>query len=290
MNKQFLTIKLLSFFIGFLCSISSWSESIGKVIASKGECYAVLANHKFPVKRGDSIERNEKFITGSNGFLQLRFIDKSITALRPNSEFQIEQYNLGDTNHKTGEFQARLIKGQFRQLTGSIAKKNPRHYKIKTPLSSVGVRGTYFGYRTIEAGNNIYEFSGCWRGQALLTTSHAWLSIGSNALFTYGYVNAENLTPIGLIDEPDFLEGLIPSLGARLDDFSQETMDFQYAVNDSVNKGADFEDSVARFEDIDIITDMQQLLELQALSEGEEPFPGPLVPPIIPIPPEPPVT
>ncbi|CEK10782.1 FecR family protein [Legionella hackeliae] len=283
-NKPLVTL-VSAFFLASIFTQQLFAEVIGKILAQKGECFAFIGSRKLSLKQGDPVVRDEKLVTGTDGFLQLRLMDKSIVALRPNSEYQINQYNF--SNDKNSTYQASLQKGQFRQLAGLIAKKNPTAYKIQTPLSTLNVRGTYFGHRIVDQQS--IEVSGCWHGLALVRTPHSWLSIGPNAPFKYSYLDPEKHTPIGLAEEVGILEGLIPD-NENLN--LLETIDFQETLNDFLNDISGFEQSVAAIEDIELITDLQQLNELQDIANEEplppEPEPEP-EPPEPPVPPEPPI-
>jgi hypothetical protein len=57
------------------------------------------------------------------------------------TKYQVEAYRykaLLKKDHYTGN----LLEGGFRNLSGSIAKKNPNEYEQKTPTATLGLRGT----------------------------------------------------------------------------------------------------------------------------------------------------
>ncbi len=124
------------------------------------------------LKKGDTVFPQEVLSTGPNSYLNLRYSDGSFTLIRPNSRLQIESYafkadkeqetdaknKAAPTDKKTtaskivvtktgrasSESKAtfRLLKGGLRAVTGLIGKLNRDQYSLKTPVATIGIRGT----------------------------------------------------------------------------------------------------------------------------------------------------
>lgn len=125
--------------------------------------------------KGADVFAGEVINTGPNSYANLRFRDGSFILLRPNSRFQIEQYEYqGETvasssGANTGANQAsqpsapstatassgsgsgdqdvgraffRLLKGGFRAVTGLVGKVDRNAYRVATPVATIGIRGT----------------------------------------------------------------------------------------------------------------------------------------------------
>ena len=75
------------------------------------------------------------------------FKDESIVTVRPKSQFKVEEF-LFDQNSKKATLN--LTKGGLRIITGKISKNQPENYRLKTPVASMGVRGTRFDARLCE--------------------------------------------------------------------------------------------------------------------------------------------
>lgn len=98
-----------------------------------------------PLYAGDSVVTQEK------GRAQILFIDGAKVALKPSTEFVIESYNAPATNSQGGLVASNaksssavlgLLKGGMRAVSGSITKVNPDGMSIKTPVATMGIRGT----------------------------------------------------------------------------------------------------------------------------------------------------
>lgn len=120
--------------------------------------------------KGADVFAGEVINTGPNSYANLRFRDGSFILLRPNSRFQIEQYEYqGETvpastkttrasrpdpaaattstasatgDQDVGRAFFRLLKGGFRAVTGLVGKVDRNAYRVATPVATIGIRGT----------------------------------------------------------------------------------------------------------------------------------------------------
>ena len=67
--------------------------------------------------------------------------------MRPDSTLEINRY--AHTDSDNGALLS-LVKGGLRAVTGAIAKREPESYKVKTPVATLGVRGTEYYLRICE--------------------------------------------------------------------------------------------------------------------------------------------
>jgi len=92
---------------------------------------------------GDKIHQNEVIVTGEESEAELILDDETKLAVGPSSEIVPDSF-IYDPNKEGGEIIINAAKGAFRFITGKSAKSA---YTIKTPASTIGVRGTTFdGY------------------------------------------------------------------------------------------------------------------------------------------------
>ena len=139
------------------------SQQVGVVVESSG---SVIAVDKRKVSRKLSISSpvylGDKIVTGENGSVRLRMIDEAILDLRCFSIMVIEEYALNNSNRKSI---LNLLQGSLKKITGKIGKMTEDVYQLKTPLASVGVRGTEYALRvfqskgcggTIDADDGLY--------------------------------------------------------------------------------------------------------------------------------------
>ncbi len=94
------------------------------------------------LKRGSSIDSGDTIKT-RRGIAHLRFSDGSYTALKPNSVFRIDEYAFEEKKAAAGKSFFSILKGGFRSITGLIGRSNPRGYRLRTPVATIGIRGTH---------------------------------------------------------------------------------------------------------------------------------------------------
>lgn len=117
----------------------AFAERIGVASAVKNK---VTGNGR-ALSSGDGVFQNEIVKTAASSSAQLLFLDETSMTVGPNSLVALDRF-VYDPNRKTGNVVLNVTKGAFRFVTGSASS---RSYKVKTPVATIGVRGTIFeGY------------------------------------------------------------------------------------------------------------------------------------------------
>ncbi|MBE9560520.1 MAG: FecR domain-containing protein [Proteobacteria bacterium] len=124
-------------------------KKVGTVAESSG---SVIAVDKRKISRklakGDPVYLGDKVITGEEGFVRLKMIDDAVLDLRCFSIMVIEQYALNSTSRRSI---LNLLQGSLKKVTGQIGKMTEDVYELKTPVASVGVRGTEYALRVFQS-------------------------------------------------------------------------------------------------------------------------------------------
>lgn len=124
-------------------------KKVGTVAESSGN---VIAVDKRKISRklakGDPVYLGDKVITGEEGSVRLKMIDDAVLDLRCFSIMVIEQYALNSTNRRSI---LNLLQGSLKKVTGQIGKMTEDVYELKTPVASVGVRGTEYALRVFQS-------------------------------------------------------------------------------------------------------------------------------------------
>lgn len=92
------------------------------------------------LKKGDALFEGDAIATTADGELHANLTDGGVIAVRPNTQLRITRYQANGEANDTSIFN--LVKGSFRSITGWIGRTNPAGYLIRTPTSTLGVRGT----------------------------------------------------------------------------------------------------------------------------------------------------
>lgn len=147
--KLFAMIALVSFglllFAFSARAASSGVPIIGQVVWVSGAVKAVSTNNVTRVlERRSPIYEHDTIVTDASGSGQIVFTDSSTVALRNSTTYKIDQYNYNKQSPNDNKYVSTLVKGGFRTITGLISKGKPDSYEIKTPVATIGVRGTEY--------------------------------------------------------------------------------------------------------------------------------------------------
>ncbi|TQF70959.1 FecR family protein [Pseudoalteromonas luteoviolacea] len=133
----------------FMCfSISA--EQVAKTMLAKHNVVATKDEKLRTLKRKSSIFNNDSIATGKLARAQFRFSEGTILTLGADTQFLVSEFNHGHSQ-KEPSASFEFVAGAFRVVTGEITKVARPNFKIKTPLGSIGIRGTDFW------GGNLYD-------------------------------------------------------------------------------------------------------------------------------------
>lgn len=124
-------------------------KKVGAVLEQEGSVVAVDQRKvSRKLAKGDPVFLGDKVITGETGYVRLKMIDEAVLDLRCFSIMVIEQYALNDTSRSSI---LNLLQGSLKKVTGQIGQMTEDVYELKTPLASVGVRGTEYALRVFQS-------------------------------------------------------------------------------------------------------------------------------------------
>jgi hypothetical protein len=127
------------------------AETAGKVSFVTGNVTATTPDGQSrALRRGDAINGGDRIET-RGGRLQIRFTDGGFVALQPNTVFGVDQYLYANKAPEETSLFFSLLRGGMRTITGAIGKVNKQSYKVRTPVATIGIRGT--GYRATTTDN-----------------------------------------------------------------------------------------------------------------------------------------
>ena len=92
------------------------------------------------LRKGERLYEGDAVLTAADGEMHAELTDGGVIAVRPNTQLRITRYQANGEATDTSVFN--LVKGSFRSITGWIARGNPAGYQIRTPTTTIGVRGT----------------------------------------------------------------------------------------------------------------------------------------------------
>jgi len=184
-------MKHLTTVLTTLLCVSFYSQAnttaAGKTILARGAVVATDATseQQRPLKRRDTVYGVDKITTGEKSKAQFSMSDGGLIALKENSVLNIANYEF-DAGTQQGSASIELIKGGLRSISGVI-KKNGGSYNVKTPVGSIGIRGTHFELQLVDGD----MYVAVWDGAIDLTLQdNSILSLGSNEAFSFAQVTS----------------------------------------------------------------------------------------------------
>lgn len=90
---------------------------------------------------GDKIFLGDNIETGPNAGMQIMLLDETIFIIGPSAGMVIDEF-VYDPASSTGQVTASIVKGAFRFVSGRVAKDRPQNMSVRTPMGTIGIRGT----------------------------------------------------------------------------------------------------------------------------------------------------
>jgi hypothetical protein len=138
-------------------------DRIGVAAMTKNDVAQVQGTRRSPIGQGDGIFRDEVVRTGVVSAARLVFSDKTNLSIGPTATVTLDKFVFaGETSYSKATVE--LSKGAMRFVTG---QSNKPAYEIKTPVATIGVRGTIVDIRHQNGETTVALQQGavtiCWR-------------------------------------------------------------------------------------------------------------------------------
>jgi hypothetical protein len=114
----------------------------GVVLMAKGVATAKGADGvERKLDRKSAINVGDTLTTGAASDVSLRMKDGTVIALGADTQFAVNAYSSKQAGDAADSAALKLVKGSLMQVSGSMDKAS---YKLETPVSTLGIRGTIF--------------------------------------------------------------------------------------------------------------------------------------------------
>lgn len=114
------------------------AQQIGVAAAVNNQVDGLSGSSTRRLAAGSSVFANERVRTGDASTAQLLFLDKTTVSIGPKAELTLDKF-VFDPNRGRGQVVLDVLRGSVRFATGS---QNPSNYSIKTPVATIGIRGS----------------------------------------------------------------------------------------------------------------------------------------------------
>ncbi len=150
------------------------TEVTGEVIAVQADGTVVTLALDDPVYQGDVIE------TGEGAALAITFVDETVFSLGQSARMVMDSFVFDPTTHD-GASMVSVLEGVFMFVSGEVAASNPDAMMVRTPVMTIGVRGTSVaGESGAEGGLNT----------VVLLPDPGGISVGAVVVQTFGGADA----------------------------------------------------------------------------------------------------
>ena len=189
--------------------------AIGKVETAVGPVFVTRADgSRAQIQIGDPVFQGDQLETGIGGRVGLIFLDQSIFAMAENGEMVLDEA-IYDAEAETGSMQISVLHGVFTVVSGLIAKVDPDAMVVKTPVATIGIRGTQLGI-DIADGENLevvlLEEADGFIGEAVIANAAGIQILGQRFQVTSVNGRAGAPSPVRTADEAE----IVAKYGAAL--------------------------------------------------------------------------
>lgn len=133
----------------------AFATPIGSAINVRPQASLEMGAETVTLAIGKEVESNNKVVTGPAGATRLKFLDSSVLDVGEGATVTLDEFVY--SGNKADKAALTMTKGAFRWVTGHSEKKN---YDLKTPIASIGIRGTDFRVDTNDGLTTIRLNSG----------------------------------------------------------------------------------------------------------------------------------
>lgn len=111
--------------------------------ATQGTVTVIRGGKTLAAKPGFKLEEGDAISTKAGQRVGITFIDDTRMAVGPNSRITLDEYKY-DRTRQTGRSLTRVNRGSLGVDSGNITRNGRDKMRVRTPTSTLGVRGTTF--------------------------------------------------------------------------------------------------------------------------------------------------
>lgn len=139
MRKYWLAIALLT----MASVVSAADVPAGLVKKVSGTVRIERGGTAVPVQVGTFVMNGDRIVTDADSSVGLTLQDDTLLSAGPSSVISLNHFAFNSTTNDGG-MSLQILKGTLRAITGLIARNSPAAVEVKTPTTTIGIRGTDF--------------------------------------------------------------------------------------------------------------------------------------------------
>ena len=145
-------VRVFIYVFGLTYSLSVFANAEAGVVA--------FALGESSVSSGETIFVGDVVATGANGHVHIRFVDGALVSVRPNSRLRVDEYAYFPDRPDDNRVRFTLEAGTVRSVTGEAGRANKDAYRMNTPISAIGIRGTDYTVFSDDQKTRVFVQSG----------------------------------------------------------------------------------------------------------------------------------
>lgn len=116
---------------------------IGKILIAEQAVTSPTMAPPVNLMKDKSVRKGERIVTGPFGRMYVSFKDGSEISIGPEADITLDDLIYTPDDRQANRFDVSVVSGAFRYLSGGIAKLNAAEVTLRTPLATIGIRGTH---------------------------------------------------------------------------------------------------------------------------------------------------
>lgn len=196
-STTFLNVFLAACLV--VLSQSAYAGIAGNVQFVHGSVQLVnSAGQAHALQKGDAVHESDTVTTAIGASAQIKMRDGGYIVIRPDSRLKFDSFIFSGEEDGTEKSFFSLLKGGIRAITGLIGQRNKKSYRITTPESTIGIRGTDHETFVVTAGSPLAAvappgtYNKVNRGETTITTDKGTISVLPNQM---GFAGAADQVP-----------------------------------------------------------------------------------------------
>jgi FecR protein len=140
------------------------------------------------LQKGDVVNESDTVITANDSSAQIKMRDGGYIVIRPDSQLKFDSFIFSGEEDGSERSFFSLLKGGIRAITGLIGQRNKKSYRITTPDSTIGIRGTDHETYVVTADSPLAAvapvgtYNKVNRGETTITTKKGMISVLPNQM------------------------------------------------------------------------------------------------------------
>jgi hypothetical protein len=169
---------------------------------------------------GQEIYLGDRIVTGPAGGLQILLLDGTSFSIGPDTSIVIDEF-VYNPETGTGRLAASIARGTLRVISGRLARQEQEAIRVRTPMATIGVRGTMAVFAGGPDGFFIGLFGIGPANSADRPQSHLFVYANGGGVGIYRAGFGCTVSPANPVCEPkpvgpEFLSALLGRIGGQL--------------------------------------------------------------------------